>query len=185
MRVEGERRVRRRRPEDRRLQSQEVSERLSFFSGRRFDRSQALTIFGHPHHHVAQKCGLGRGRGAGPACGGRLHSGQLVLHFWRPADERALIWATADFKRGSVSALRRDPAQLQQRGQIVRLSGENLLHQLLKFGVAVVCALPLSFFRQPVEWRADSEDSDRLLCASRRSPAAELPRWLSRIPSRS
>ncbi len=151
LRIEGERGVRRRRSKDRRLETQEVSEGLGLVAGRRLDRGQALTIFGHAHHHVAQKCCLRRGGMQVRAGCGRLHCRQLMLHFRRPCRRTSADLRHCRFQSGSIAALGRDAAQLKQRSQIVRLSSQNLLQQLLNFGRAVFIALPFSFFRQPVE----------------------------------
>jgi len=51
--------------------------------------------------------------------------------------ERGSDLSDRRLERGSISALRRDPAQLQQRRQIVRLRVKNLLDQLLNFDLAV------------------------------------------------
>ncbi len=49
-----------------------------------------------------------------------------------------------------IATLGRDSPELQQSGWIVRLCGENLLQQLLKFGLAVGVALTLNFLRQQI-----------------------------------
>ncbi len=151
LKIESECRVCRSRAEDGRLEQQKVSERLGFISGRRLDRRQALTILGHSHHYVAQKCGL-RGGGTQVCAGcGSLHGCKLMLHLRRPGCRTSADLGDRRVQRGGVSPLGCDPAQFQQGGQIVRLRGQNLLQKLLHFRRPVFIALPFRFFRQAVD----------------------------------
>ena len=99
-------------------------------------------------------------------------------------DDRAADLRKRGLKRRRVAAFRGDAAQLQQSRQIVRLRLQNLLDQLLKFRVAARAALALDFLRQLIR---RPKFCGLISTALRQSAiaSAELPRALSRIPSKS
>ena len=88
-------------------------------------------------------------RGSGPDAGG-IKLGQLLFDVGGP--RRALDGDALDgcVERDGISALGGDAAQREQGGQIVRLRGENLLDQLLKFLFAARGSLALDFERERV-----------------------------------
>ncbi len=129
-----------------------MDEGFSFIARRRFDRRQALAIFRHAHHHIAQKGRLRRRRTQIRACRRRLHRGQLtaVLLAATPTD-RALICATADFK---VAASPRFAAIRLSSSNAARLSGcaaRIFCNSCCKSAAPLCIALPFGFFRQSVK----------------------------------
>jgi len=101
------------RPEDWRFESQEVGEGHGFIAGRRLDRRETLTIFGHAHHYgYAEMWSAWRpGRRSAPAaadctgCKSMLDSGGHCRR--TSADLRQLPiseWAAAALRRNAASS---------------------------------------------------------------------------------
>ena len=134
-----------------RWQPQEGDKRLGFIARLRFDCGQALPEVRHLHQYVAQEdAAYGGGGGRGLRC--VLQLSQLLLHARRPRGGRLCGDATdRRAKSRCVSALGRDTSQFDERREVVGLRGENLLNQLLKFGIAVRPSLPFHFDGQQVQ----------------------------------
>ena len=124
-----------------------MGKRRRLFARSCLDHRRALPIFRNPHQNIAQKRRLsGRERKSEPAIGG-LHGSQLACTSGGHAEDRAPP-RQRRFQCAHLTTLGRDPAQFEQRSQIIRLGRQNLLHQLLKFDLTVGIALPFNLFRK-------------------------------------
>ncbi len=102
------------------------------------------------HQHVAQKNAARGGHRRRPAGCSCLQIREPLLRIGRPVRGLRRDLLDRGMQRRRIAALGGHAAQFQQRRQVVRLLGQDLLHELLELRFAVGRALPLDLQRQRI-----------------------------------
>src|ERR1700677_2662281 len=119
--------------------------RLGLFAGRCFQDGKALAEFENLQEHVAEEdAAYGGARRWRGGCR-RLERGELLCSRLRPGCRLRCDATNGRLQSNRIAAFGCDAAELQERRQIARIGGENLLDNLLELRFAVTAALAFNF----------------------------------------